>query len=252
MRLKILLASLFVAATFVPQTTFAQISATSETLPYKGPEAAVLSATNEHEPVTFVTTSRLRLRPTPCTTYSQIATLSPGIRVEVLDFLCGEWFRVEHNGNVGYMYAAHLRELGDSPFGEVELLHWSYARNVMTLGTIATLVDVRTGISWQIASFSNGNHADIEPITAEDTETKRQVFGGWTWTPRPVIVLINGRTIAASVNGMPHGGSTRSGNGMNGHICLHFYGSTTHRHAPQHVRDHQNAVREAYNTASGW
>ncbi|MCL2388514.1 MAG: hypothetical protein FWC89_13345, partial [Defluviitaleaceae bacterium] len=136
--------------------------------------------------------------------------------------------------------------------GTVELLEWRYARSVMTRGTPATVIDVRTGLTWQIASFSNGNHSDVEPLTPEDTATMLQAFGGtWTWTPRPVVVIINGRTLAASINGMPHAGSTRDNN-MNGHICLHFLGSTTHTSAPQHVRDHQAAVMEAYRTASNW
>ncbi|MCL2197433.1 MAG: SH3 domain-containing protein [Defluviitaleaceae bacterium] len=208
----------------------------------------------EEEPAIFMTTARLNLRPEPTTNSERITLLPAGRRVEVLD-KNGDWFKVDYNGMVGFMYAAHLREVSDVAVapGTVELLHWSEARYVMTKGTIFTLVDVRTGLSWQAASFSNGNHADIETITAEDTAIKRQAFGGsWTWTPRPVLVLINGRTLAASVNGMPHAGSTRSGNNMNGHVCLHFLGSTTHRPAAQHVRDHQAAVREAYNTALSW
>ncbi|MCL1862369.1 MAG: SH3 domain-containing protein [Defluviitaleaceae bacterium] len=214
----------------------------------------VIYIPDESDPAIFMTTARLNLRPEPTTSSERIALLPAGRRVEVLDFNDGEWYKVDYNGTVGFMYAAHLREVSDGALahGTVELLHWSEAREVLTRGTIFTLVDVRTGLSWQAASFSNGNHADIEPITAEDTATKRQAFGSWTWTPRPVLVLINGRTLAASVNGMPHAGSTRSGNNMNGHVCLHFLGSTTHRPAAQHVRDHQNAVREAYNTARSW
>ncbi|MCL2224374.1 MAG: SH3 domain-containing protein [Defluviitaleaceae bacterium] len=251
MKLKIFVTSILLSLFLAPATALADLS---EALDYREQDVSVLSATNEHEPVTFITTSRLNLRTAPGTYNERIRTVNPGTRVEVLDFGCGYWFEVYHNGTTGFMYAAHLRELGDgtSAFGEVELLHWSYARYVMTLGTIATLIDVRTGLSWQVASFSNGNHADIETITAEDTAIKLQAFGSWTWTPRPVIVLINDRTIAASVNGMPHAGWTRSGNNMNGHVCLHFLGSTTHRPAAQHVRDHQNAVMEAYNTALTW
>ncbi|MCL1842851.1 MAG: SH3 domain-containing protein [Defluviitaleaceae bacterium] len=207
------------------------------------------------EPTVFITTARLNLRPGPSTSYDRLAVVSQGRRVEVLDFGCGQWYRVSYDGTIGYMYALHLREIpepGQQPHGTVELLEWRYARNLMSLGTQVTLIDVRTGLSWQMASFSNGNHADVEPITSEDTATMLQAFGSWTWTPRPVLVLVNGRTIAASINGMPHGGSTRSGNNMNGHLCLYFYGSASHRYAPGHVRDHHNAIREAFNTASAW
>jgi hypothetical protein len=210
----------------------------------------------ELEPIMYVTTARVNLRPYPSTNSTRLGLVNAGRRVEVIDYRCGEWFEVRYNGIGGFMYAAHLREApapGSSPHGMVELLEWREARNVMTIGTHFTVIDVRSGLSWQMASFSNGNHSDVETITSEDTAIMLQAFGGrWTWTPRPVLVIINGRTLAASLNGMPHAGATRSGNNMNGHVCLHFRGSTTHRSAPQHVRDHQNAVTESYNTASAW
>jgi hypothetical protein len=204
----------------------------------------------------YITTARVNLRPAPTTDSTRLGLVNAGRRVEVIDYRCGEWFSVSYNGISGYIYAAHLREapaFGSASHGSVELLEWRDARNVMTIGTHFTVIDVRTGLTWQMASFSNGNHADVETITAEDTAIMLQAFGGrWTWTPRPVLVVIHGRTLAASLNGMPHAGATRSGNNMNGHVCLHFRGSTTHRSAPQHVRDHQNAVTEAYNTTAPW
>ncbi|MDR0273121.1 MAG: SH3 domain-containing protein [Clostridiales bacterium] len=212
--------------------------------------------TEETEPVFYMTTSRLNLRPTPSTSEDRLALVPQGTRVEILDFRDGEWYQVNYNGTIGYMSAEYLSDISTAPsvaVGEVELLEWRQARNVVTPGIIFTVVDVRTGLSYQIASFSNGNHADVETITPEDTATMLETYGGtWKWDPRPVLVLIDGRTIAASINGMPHGGSTRSGNNMNGQVCLHFLGSTTHRVAESHVRDHQNAVQEAYNTARSW
>ncbi|MCL2356822.1 MAG: SH3 domain-containing protein [Defluviitaleaceae bacterium] len=203
----------------------------------------------------FITTGRVNLRPSPGTNGTRVALVPPGSRVEVLDLGCGEWFNVSYNGQAGFMYAAHLRELGESgpvEVGTVEKLHWSEARNIVTSGKIFTVVDVRTGISWEMASFSQGNHADSETITAADTALMLSAFGQWQWAPRPILILVDGRTLAASVNGMPHAGSTRSGNNMNGHVCIHFLGSSTHRYAPTHVRQHQAAVAEAYNTARTW
>ena len=208
----------------------------------------------EAAPLFFVTTARLNLRSGPSTAYPRVVLAPAGRRVTLLDIRCGEWFYVDFEGTTGYMYAAFLREAtAPGVVGTVEMLHWSEARRLMTPGMVVTLIDVRTGLSWQVAAMSNGNHSDIETITAEDTAIKRQAFNGvWTWTPRPVLVLIGDRTIAASVNGMPHAGSTRSGNNMNGHVCLHFYGSRTHSGSRVHERDHQSAVREAFNTASAW
>jgi hypothetical protein len=248
MKIKMFLTGILLTLIFAPGAVFANDF--SQMLDSR---EMVLGET--HEPIFYVTTSRLNLRPSPDTDGTRLALVASGSRVEVLDFLCGEWFEVDYNGTRGFMFSEHLRE-AIAPVsvvpGTVEMLEWREARNIMTLGTVATIVDVRTGATWEVASFSNGNHADVEPISHEDTAIMRAAFGGsWDWTPRPVLVLINGRTLAASINGMPHGGSTRT-NGMNGHICLHFLGSSTHRSAPSHVRDHQDAVREAYNTARTW
>ncbi|MCL1877243.1 MAG: SH3 domain-containing protein [Defluviitaleaceae bacterium] len=215
------------------------------------PEPSVLSNTWDHieiEPLHFITTARLNLRATPSTAGDRILVVSEGRRVDVLDTRCGEWFEVSYGGNRGFMYAEFLRDASTVRIsGNVEKLEWRDAQNLVTHGRIFTVVDVRTGISWEMASFSNGNHADVEPITANDTAAMLRAFGQWTWTPRPVHVVVGGRTIAASINGMPHAGSTRSENNMDGHVCLHFLGSTTHTtNAPGHARNHQDAVAEAF------
>lgn len=201
-----------------------------------------------------MTTSALNLRPTPCTSGERLALIPVGARVEVTDFLCGEWFAVTHNGISGYMYAEFLMEppVPAAP-GTVELLDWSVVQELITLGTPITIIDVRTGLTYQVASFSNGRHADVEPLTPEDTEIMFQAFGrNWSWATRPVLAIINGRTIAASINGMPHAGSTRHDNNMDGHICLHFLGSRTHNGTASHERNHQASIQEAFDTASNW
>ena len=68
------------------------------------------------------------------------------------------------------------------------------------------------------------------------------------WVPlrRPIRVKYNGHVYAASMNGMPHGISTISGNGFDGHFCIHFYKSRTHE---SDVVDqaHQDCVAQAMN-----
>jgi len=204
---------------------------------------------------TFITTAHVNLRPTPSTDGERILLVNAGRRVEILDFGDGEWFAVEYNGRQGYMSADFLRELPQpGEVGYVEKIEWSSMRNILPQNTPFTVIDVRTGLSYQMISFSHGNHADVVPATAADTEIFRQTFGGrWDWQPRPVIVLVGDHTVAASINGMPHGGSGGGvSNGMNGHVCLHFLGSRTHNGNRSHERDHQNAIAEAFNTASRW
>ena len=239
----------------------------------------------EHQmPMVFITTANLNLRQSPCITSTILVTIRRGQLVYVTDFGDWVWFAVTVDGRDGYMYADFLKalvspaptpppptptpvapaEINESPEmppqGDeeavaaasviVERLHWSEARQLTTIGTIFTVIDVRTGITWQMASFSNGNHADVETITAADTAAMLRAWGGrWCWQPRPVHVIIGDRVLAASLNGMPHAGWTRRYNNMNGHVCLHFYGSRTHNGNRSHERDHQNAVNEAFNTA---
>jgi len=110
----------------------------------------------------------------------------------------------------------------------VEMLHWRYVRNLITLREPFRVTDINTGIYFYVLSMSNGNHADVETVTARDTELLFQAAGGRSWTGRPVWVTIGYRTFSAAIHSMPHAQSTVRYNNMNGHICLHFYGSTTH------------------------
>ena len=213
------------------------------------------------ESVYFRTTANLRLREGPSLYDNIVRTVSAGSNVRVYDQRDGKWFAVSANGRLGYMSAEFLVPTGigqtqlDKPqvniYG-VEMINWwdDARNNIIRNGEPLHITDVRTGITYWVAAFSQGNHADVDPVSREDTEAMRRAFGGsWTWTPRPVWVTVNGRTFAASINGMPHGGSANPNNGMNGHICLHFQGSRTHNGSVVHERDHQNAVREAF-TAS--
>ena len=109
----------------------------------------------------------------------------------------------------------------------VVLSHWSEVKPILPLRTPLRIVDVYTGITYYVASFSNGNHADVETVTAHDTalflESRKVWFGG-----RPVWVTIGDTTYAAALYDVIHGGSTIPDNNMDGQICLHFFGSTNH------------------------
>jgi hypothetical protein len=101
-------------------------------------------------------------------------------------------------------------------------------------------------------------------MSKNDSLTIKKLWGGqYSWARRPVLVYLNNRVIAASMNGMPHAGreelpdgatvSSRSGkygrgynydyikgNGVSGHVCIHFRGSTLHKNNksdPEHQRD---------------
>ncbi|MDD3334719.1 MAG: peptidoglycan-binding protein [Eubacteriales bacterium] len=87
-----------------------------------------------------------------------------------------------------------------------------------------TVYDFTTGISWQLNIFSNGAHADAEPLTAADTANMNRAFGGkTTWTPKAVwVVLSDGTVYMASTHNTPHSPSHITSNDFNGHLCIHF------------------------------
>jgi len=151
---------------------------------------------------------------------------------------------------------------------KIEVLDWWKAANqVFARGSKAKVIDVRTGKSFYIKRTYGANHADCETLTKEDTKIMKDIWGGFNWSRRPVLVEIDGRLLAASMSGMPHAGldskptnaivSSRSegygrgynldavkNNGMNGHFDIHFKNSRTHgsnRIDPAH----QRAIREA-------
>ena len=84
------------------------------------------------------------------------------------------------------------------------------------------------------------------------TNIRQQMFKiysyAWSWNRRSVIVILSdGTSLAASINGMPHGDSNISGNNMDGHTCIHFTNSRTHGSNNLDAA-HQQAIIDALNT----
>ncbi|HBQ25707.1 MAG TPA: hypothetical protein DD791_04885 [Syntrophomonas sp.] len=111
-----------------------------------------------------------------------------------------------------------------------EFLTWEEARQYFNKYSSATIMDLDTGLQFNVQRRGGSNHADVQPLTAEDTATMKAIYNGkWSWKRRAVIVeMENGRKIAGSMNGMPHGRGAIAGNNFNGHSCIHFRDSTTH------------------------
>jgi len=130
--------------------------------------------------------------------------------------------------------------------GEVRLMPWSEMDKIFYKGCTAKVTDFATGISWYERRFGGWLHADVEPVTAQDTAKMKEAAGGaWTWDRRAVWVTIDGVTYAASINCMPHLASTIDDNNFKGHHCIHFYRSKVHetnRECPRH----QSMVQTAY------
>ncbi len=154
-----------------------------------------------------------------------------------------------------------------SGFGE--MLDWfSQGQYVFPISKEGRLIDLETGLSFNVRRTMGASHADTETVTANDTQIMKQVFGGtWTWVRRPFILEVEGRSFAVSVSGMPHAGvdgkpflqnvynrsggygygqnlDRISGNQMDGHFDLYFLNGLRHKDN-QIDPDHQKSVLTA-------
>lgn len=110
---------------------------------------------------------------------------------------------------------------------EVKLINWEKVSEMIPRKAIFTIVDVESGKSFQVQRRAGSRHADIQPLTNNDTKVMKEIYPEWSWKRRAAIAVVDGQMIAASMNGMPHGAGALE-NGFNGHFCLHFLNSTTH------------------------
>jgi len=144
---------------------------------------------------------------------------------------------------------------------------WDRMRYYFPRYSDALIRDIETGRVFTVRRTFGGLHADVEPLTADDTRIMYEIWGGWSWARRAVVVYIGNYAFAGSLAGMPHagvdsapvlaivdnrsGGFGRgqnfdmiSGNDVCGHFCLHFAGSRTHGNENINAA-HQNKVRIA-------
>ncbi|MTI81718.1 MAG: LysM peptidoglycan-binding domain-containing protein [Firmicutes bacterium] len=129
--------------------------------------------------------------------------------------------------------------------GYGELLGWEFANWHFNHESTAVIKDIQTGKTFDAYRIGGGNHADLEPLTAQDTAIMKNLFGGsWTWLTRPVILQYDGRELAASMAGMPHDFDTVPGNNFDGMFDLHFLNSRTHN-TNEESELHQKTVLKA-------
>lgn len=133
-----------------------------------------------------------------------------------------------------------------------ELVPWEEANRLFAEGMVVKIYDLDSGLTFRAKRNFGHNHADADPLTTADTATMRELFGGsWSWNRRAIVVDIDGRLVAASMNGMPHGNKVVRDNDFPGHFCIHFLGSKTHGSSytktgvPIVDDEHQAMVRKA-------
>lgn len=101
--------------------------------------------------------------------------------------------------------------------GGSELIPW---------GAEFEVKDVRSGITFKAKRMMGVSHLDAEPVTSFDTLEMQRAYGGtWSWNRRPILLRYLGEVYAASMNGKPHSYDYNRMNAMDGHFCIHFFGS---------------------------
>ena len=179
------------------------------------------------------------------------------------------WYKVKADGKTGYIRGDLLRILSkaeaktytdkSSSKGTLyspELTEWSGIKSIFYKGCVATVTDVKTGISFKVKRWSGGSHADVEPLTAADTAAMCRIYGVSTaqeiadkdlYQRRAILVTVGGHSYAASMYGEPHNdeGNTIKDNNFQGQFCIHFTNSKTHG-SDKVDADHQKAVTYAY------
>lgn len=111
--------------------------------------------------------------------------------------------------------------------GITRMLYWySGGSFCIPVGAIFEVMDVRTGIKFTCRRLCGVSHLDAEPLTSFDTLAMKEAYGGdWSWDRRPVLLNYQSEVYAASMNGMPHSWRSITTNHMDGHFCIHFFGS---------------------------
>ncbi|WP_216828586.1 hypothetical protein [Alkalihalobacterium elongatum] len=126
-----------------------------------------------------------------------------------------------------HLITEHFKTLEADHFGKI--LTWDEATKILPKYTSFKITDLETGFSFNAQRRAGSKHADVQPLTHQDTKVMKAIYGGkWSWNRRAIVVHVNNQVLAASMHGMPHGKGALA-NGFPGHFCIHFKGSTTHR-----------------------
>ncbi|WP_088043320.1 hypothetical protein [Bacillus sp. EAC] len=128
---------------------------------------------------------------------------------------------------------------------QIEIQNWEAVNKLLPKYSKFTVVDVESGKSFDVQRRAGSRHADVQPLTREDTKIMKEIYdGNWSWRRRAVLILAQDSLIPASMHGMPHGAGSLQ-NGFRGHFCIHFLGSTTHRTGKSDINHHVMILKAA-------
>ena len=152
------------------------------------------------------------------------------------------------NGNLNDATKARLASPKARKKPAVSIKPWKESGISHTFRTrsIATLIDLGSGLRMRIRRVGGTHHCDVEPRSASDTEVLRKMYGGeFSWDSRAVLLIAGGKCYAAAINGMPHGKEISTSNNYKGQFCLHLKGSLNHNTGKVNPA-HQANVQKAW------
>lgn len=144
------------------------------------------------------------------------------------------------------MVVLAVRMAGQVPKGVVEekgaaygeYIGWDEVNKIFRRREKAVIIDLDSGRSFSVVRLGGSLHADVEPLTAADAAEMKSICGGhWSWKRRAALLTVGERTLACSINSMPHGPGRIRDNNFSGHFCVHFRDSRLHvsrREDPAH------------------
>lgn len=163
-----------------------------------------------------------------------------------------EWFYVGDKIAIsGYAPRQYTVTKWESPSSAKvgKLVDWFLeGQYIIKRGDVFLVRDYITGKQFHVKMMGGYNHADVEPLTANDTAIMRSVFNNrWTWTPRAVVLFKDGINIAASLSGQPHSADTITNNNVTGHFDLYLHNSKSHSQSTStsYMAQHQQMVLRA-------
>ncbi|MEG1559337.1 MAG: hypothetical protein RRY79_06710 [Clostridia bacterium] len=110
-----------------------------------------------------------------------------------------------------------------------KLTPWNEVKTLLILKKSYKITDYNTGVSFNMSFVGGENHAEMECDTAADAAIFLNIFGGvYNYSKRPMIISVDGKDVAASMQGFPHGTDSNETNDVDGHACLFFEGSFSH------------------------
>lgn len=127
----------------------------------------------------------------------------------------------------------------------ISAISWQQVDDMFPEEDVIILTDLETGLHLRFYRHGGTYHADSEPYTEKDRNVLQEIYNGkWSWERRAVVAHIDGKHVAASINGVPHGGESIEDNEFPGHICIHFKDSKLHK-TEKKGTEHQDMIAKA-------